>query len=232
MASITYESFLPDILPFVQGCSDTLITNTVRATTIDFCERTGVYQQELDPVTTVKGIYEYDLEAPSQTLVHKIMWVVHKGLELEAITSSLLEQRYPMWRDNNGTPTVYSKVSQGIFHLIPIPSANTTSSTILRVQLKPTYTSQSCEAEIMNDYHDAIVNGALFRLSRIPNRDWTDLNAAGIYSNLYNQGVSDGERRARGADERIARKVSYDGVHSRRKTGKYANKRVFSSSSI
>ena len=58
----------------VPGCPDTLIENNIRSAVIELCEKSGVYQAELDPVTTVNGIFEYDLEAPNQTAVHKIMW--------------------------------------------------------------------------------------------------------------------------------------------------------------
>ena len=231
MASITYESLIPDIIPYVQGCPDVMIQNAIRSTAIDFCERTGAFQQELDPVTTVSGIYEYDLEPPSGYIVQKIMWVIHKGADLEPITTALLEQRYRKWRDETGTPSVYVKVSQALFHLVPIPDSNQTSSTILRVQLKPTQTSVRCDSEVMNDYRDTIVNGAIFRLLRIPSRDWTDYAAAGVYNTLYLEGVNNAERRARGGDEAIAKRVSYGGIHTGRETGKYASRRIFRSGS-
>ena len=62
----------------VPGCPDTLIESNIRAAAIELCEKAPVYQQELDPVTTVASIFEYDLEPPSGTVVHKIMWVVYK----------------------------------------------------------------------------------------------------------------------------------------------------------
>ena len=53
----TYESLLPDIIPMVQNCPDSLIESNIRSAVIELCEKAGVYQAELDPITTVSGIY-------------------------------------------------------------------------------------------------------------------------------------------------------------------------------
>ena len=77
--AISYESLLPSILPIVSGCPDTLVENNIRSAVIELCEKASVYQAELDPLTTVGNIYEYDLEPPSGTTVQKILWITHQG---------------------------------------------------------------------------------------------------------------------------------------------------------
>ena len=47
--AISYETLLPEILPMVSGCPDSLVQNSVRASVIELCERASVYQAELDP---------------------------------------------------------------------------------------------------------------------------------------------------------------------------------------
>lgn len=210
----TYESLLPEIIPMVPGCPDTFIETSIRSTVIYLCEKAAVYQQELDPITTVANMYEYDFEPPNQTLVHKILWVNHDGKDLEPISTGLLEQRRPDWRksDYYGKPEYYVKQSASVFWLVPVPSETKPSSTILRAQLKPTHTSTACSDDVMNDYRDTIVNGTLFRLLRTPSKEWTDFNGAQVYASLFSQGIADADRKARHADEGIARTVSYGGV--------------------
>jgi len=216
--AISYEALLPDILPMVSGCSDTLITNSIRSAVVELCERAGVYQTELDPVTTVSKLYEYDLEPPTGTSVQKILWVTHSGKDLEPTTSALLEQRLPKWRENTGVPLYFIQQSPSLFWLVPTPSGTIVSSTIVRAVLKPTHTSSACDDGIMNDYRDTIINGALFRLLRIPNKDWTDLQGAQIYGSLFQEGVVDAERRARSADTGVRRSVRYGGFSRAFKT--------------
>lgn len=211
----------------VPGCPDTLIENHVRAATIELCERAAVLQAELDAVTTINGVFEYDFEPPTGTVVHKIMSVVHDGKELDPISTTLLDQRMPSWReaDRRGTPEYYVKVSQALFWLVPVPNETKPLSTIMRCQLKPTQVSTTADDELMSDYRDTIVNGALFRLLRLPSKEWTDFKAAQVYGALFNEGVITAERRARHADIGIARKVAYGGIHTAysRRRNRYGN---------
>ena len=216
--AISYETLLPEILPMVSGCPDSLVQNSVRASVIELCERASVYQAELDPLTTVANIYEYDLEAPSGTSVQKILWVTHEGKDVEPITTTLLEQRLPNWRDGSGVPQYFIQQTSSLFILAPIPMVTSVNSTVIRAVLRPTHTSTSCTNDVMNDYRDTIVNGALSRILRIPNKDWTDLTGAQIYGSLFNQGVESAERRARHADTGVHRSVKYGGSSGSWKT--------------
>jgi len=212
--AVAYEALLPEILPMVDGCPDTLVENTIRSAAIDFCERTGAYQTELDPVTTVANIYEYDLEAPSGTIVHKVMWATYEGKDLEPISTTLLEQRKPKWRETGyaGDPEYYVQQSKSVFWLVPVPNATAVSSTIIRAQLKPSHSSTTCDEQIMDEYRDAVVNGTLFRLLRMPGKAWSDLQGAQLYGNLFGESVVNAERRARHANEGVARRVVYGGI--------------------
>lgn len=195
----------------VPGCPDTLVENNVRSSVIEFCQRSNAYQAELDPVTTVGNIFEYDLEPPSGTTVQKILWVTHLGKDVEPITTTLLEQRIPKWREGNGVPEYYVQLTSSTFYLVPVPTTTAVSSTIVRAVLRPTHTSTSCDNDVMNDYRDTIVNGALFRLLRMPNKEWTDITGAGVYGQLFTQGIEMAERRARNADTGVLRSVKYGG---------------------
>ena len=210
--AITYEALLPEILPMVPGCPDTLIESNIRAAVIELCERANVYQVELDPLTTVSGIFEYDLETPQDTSVRRILWATHKGKDLEPLTTTLLEQRLPKWREESGVPEYFVQKTSETFLVAPIPAATLVGSTIVRAVLRPTHTSTACDNDVMNDYRDTIVNGTLFRLLRVPNKDWSDLQSASVYGQLFNQGVTDAERRSRNADTAVRRSVRYGGT--------------------
>ena len=210
----SFESLLPEIIPVVPGCTDTLIEQNIRAATIELCEKTEVYQQELDPVTTVQNIFEYDLEPPSGTSVHKIIWMTYDGEDLEAITNALLEQRKPKWRQSGyeGRPEYFVKQAPSLFYIAPVPNETKASGLLLRVALKPTHTATSCSDDVMNDYRDTIINGTIFRLVRLPGREWTDYTGAQIYGSLFNEGIREAEKRGRQSASRVARKVRYSGT--------------------
>ena len=166
----------------------------------------------------MKFTFEYDFEPPASTAVHKIVWMAHDGHDLEPLTSLLLEQRLPQWQDNNGTPAYFVQQNSSTFWIAPVPSSSASNSIRIRAVLKPTHSSRSCDNDVMNNFRDTIVNGTLYRLLRIPNAQWTDLTAASIYANLYEEGVRTAEVRGRNADTGVVRKVNYGGIKTRRRT--------------
>ena len=212
----TFESLLPDVLPSVYGCSDPVAIAAIRSSAIDFCTKSEVYQQELDPVTTVAKIYEYDLEPPKNAVVHKILLLINDGQKLEPVSTGLLEQRLPDWRDkaNAGIPKYFVQQSQSLFYLAPMPATTKVESVLLRAVLKPTADALLLDDEIINNHKDAIVNGALFRLLRTPAKVWTDYQAAQMYAALYAEGVKEAENKARSSNTPIARSVKYGGYHT------------------
>jgi len=225
--AIKYETLLPDVLSLVPACPEMLAERNIRSAVIELCEKTDAYQKQLDPITAVANIYEYDLEPPTGTNVHRIVWVTYDGKSLEPVSTGLLEQRKENWREETGTPEYFIKQGLDQFNLVPVPSATLSRGINIRVALKPTLTSNACDEEIMTDYRDTIINGALFRLCRMPAQDWTDLGAAQVYNSLFNEGMVYAERRARQADNPIVAKVRYGGVHGGRKTRKYAGRKSF-----
>ena len=225
--AVKYEDLLPEILPGVRNCPDSTIEQHIRSSVIDMCEKSEIYQAELDPITTAVGVYEYDLEPPKGTTVHRIRHATHDGVSLEPISSGLLEQRLPKWREEDGVPEYFIKQGQTQFWLAPIPKETKANSVIIRVVLKPTHTSTSCDDYIMNDFRDTIVNGALTRLLRMPRRDWTDYQAAAVYNSLYEEQLGRVIKRAKEADSPVVAKVRYGGLHRGRPLRKYESKKTF-----
>lgn len=225
--AVKYEDLLPEILPGVRNCPDSTIEQHIRSAVIDMCEKTEIYQAELDPVTTIEGIYEYDLEPPTGTTVHRIRHAIYKGNSLEPVSSGLLEQRRPKWRDEDGTPEYFIKQGQSRFWLVPVPNETIANAVILRAVLKPSHESTACDDYIMNDFRDTIVNGALARLLRVPRRDWTDYQAAAVYNSLYEEQLGRAAKRAKEADSPVVAKVRYGGLQRGRPIRKYESKKTF-----
>lgn len=211
--AIRFDSFLPEVLSLVPGCSDLLAVNALRNAAIELCEKSEAYQLEMDPITTIAGIHDYEFEVPASTVVHRVMWVSFQGQELEPISTKLLEQRQPKWRtsDEYGKPVYYIKLSNEQLRIVPVPDATESQSLIVNASLKPTQSANSLDNEFMNDYKETLVNGAAFRLLRQPSKDWTDFTGAQIYGSLFNEGMMNAYRRANNYDMPISRKVKYGG---------------------
>ena len=205
---------MKDVLPYVPGCPDTMVENALRSSSIELCEKAAVYTKELDAISTVSGIYEYEFGQPAGTKVDKIIWAMYDGRDLEAITPRGLAAQKPKWRDgnNNSTPEHFLQISPEAFWLIPIPDTTNATGILMNVSLKPSRSSNNILTQIADDYRDGIIFGALYRLLRMPARDWWDPHAAGDYAGLFRQTVEDAEIKARRADVGVGRTVVYSGV--------------------
>lgn len=207
-----YLDLLPSILPSVPDCPDNTIELAIREAAIELCEKSEAYQLELDPITSISGTYEYDLEVPSGTNIYRLLWVTYEGNILEPVSSQLLEQRDPDWRDETGVPLYFIRQPNDLFWVVPVPSSGVTDAIRMRVVLRPNRSSTSLDTEFVNDYYDTIVNGALFRLLRIPSKSWTNMVGAATYGSLFFEGIEMAKNRGKQNDNPVARKVKYGGI--------------------
>jgi len=207
-----FSTLIREILPYVPNCPDTLVLSNLRSATIELCERSGAYVFDLDPITTISGVYEYEFDQPAGTDVHKILWMTYDGDDLDPTSPRSLELNYPDWRNKTSLPQVYLQKTPDTFWVVPVPNSSVTNGLQVSVALKPTRTSNNISTDFSNDYRDGIIYGALYRLLRIPARDWTDPRAAADYLSLFNQEVTQAEQRARSGDLGVRRLVKYRGV--------------------
>ena len=106
---------------------------------------------------------------------------------------------------------------------MPVPNAKSVNGLLLQVALKPTRTTNSIDTEFSNTYRDGILYGTIYRLLRIPGKEWTDPMAAADYFNLFQAEVSDAELRGRGGNIGVKRTVKYKsaGLSPRKRYGRY-----------
>ena len=215
-----YSSLIKEVLPYVPMCPDSLVEQHLRAATIEFCERSKAYILDMDPFNTISGVYEYDFDIPVGTEVHQVLLMTHDGNDMDPISPRSLELNYPDWRDKTGQPHVYLQKTPTTFWIVPVPSGS--KQVIASVALKPTRTSNNIDTTISNQYRDAIIYGALYRLLRIPNKEWTDIGASQEYSFQFSIEAKQAELRARGGDLGVKRTVKYKGIGMpRRRYGRY-----------
>ena len=217
----SFESLVKDVLPYVPGCPDSLIQTNIRSAAIELCEKSKAFTFDLDPITTISGEYEYKFDQPSGTEVHQILWATYDGNDLDPISPRSLELNYPDWRDKTGTPTVYLQKTVNTFWLVPVP--NDGKELLVNVALKPTRTTNNIDTEFSNTYRDGIIYGTIFRLLRIPQKEWTDPIASADYFNLFQAEISDAELRGRGGNIGVKRTVKYKsaGLSPRKRYGRY-----------
>ena len=196
-----HTAFLDYVLPHVPGCTNEMALLEIKNTIIDFCEKSLVLQVDHDPVTTIAGIMDYELEPPRDFLVTKVMKAWFKGQELtpqsieEIQTPSVFNQNSG-YLVNRGDPRYILQKDARTFSVYPIPNERVTNALTLRVALKPTRSATTIDDLIFEEYAETIGHGAISRLALSPDKPYTDPRLAAARAGLYQAGLNVARERA------------------------------------
>ena len=169
---IATTEFLPRILPYVSGCSQPMALQALVDSAISFCDDSLVIRQRLDPARTVYGISEFDIDAPSQQAVSRIMKVWIDGVEAHAVPANEVgDWQMPIARPKNfytlmdgGTLTAnFYPVPDGVYRIAG------------EVALRPLRNATAFSDDLFNTWMEQVVTGALARLMSTPDQPFTNL---------------------------------------------------------
>lgn len=187
LVQVDLLDFVPSVLMEVPTCPEDVALKAVRDTCIDFCDHTNFWQHDLDLITAVANVAEYDLdELPDDTILASIVSMTFQGLPVYPRTQEWLDTNRSNWRIDYSTQPKYFLVQQlGRFQLVGYPSVTVAEAIRVRVALKPSRAATQVYDRIYEDYLDDIANGALARLLAMRSRPWSDLSLVDHYTKLY-----------------------------------------------
>lgn len=179
MSAVSYESFLPHVLPYVQACFEGQALVAIRNACVDFCRDTLVLQQEMTPINVVAGENTYEIGAPSGYLLTQPLALYYVGLRLERKGQLELERLYTRdWQSLSGSPKVYTQFTPTQVTIALRPSESVTDGLTGRIALVPTRASTEVDDTLLERYLDDVANGAIARLKRTPDQPYTDARGA------------------------------------------------------
>jgi hypothetical protein len=201
----TYEKFLEYVAPAVSGATDPLMVRAVRDACIDFCAQSNFFVQTLDPIPSVSGIGDYDIETPDGTLVSKIIKVWYDSKVIEHIvqgdllTPDSLLVTYGI-STTPGTPrrvffVANSSAGNPVLMFDPIPDTSSLNIVIV-ASLKPARDSTSVFDQLYEDYAEVIGHGAVGKIMKIKGAVFYDMVQAAIEDKAFRVGINDAMTRA------------------------------------
>lgn len=212
MATMLFSEFLSGILVDVPGCPDFAIEREVRNAAIQLCRRSLCWRQKLDPITVLANVGSYTLDKPtSGTRIIKIYDVVLSTPSidpaiaqpdvrlLQSKTVQALDAANPTWRQSQAQALAasYLSISPTLFYtqdtpdailLAGVPVMNGTLDVLASVA--PTITATGMDAWVAEQHYEAIIHGAKARLMAIPQKPWTDFNAAAWHTTEFDTAIS------------------------------------------
>lgn len=198
MPTVTYDTFFPEVMPFVYGCADMAAERAIMNAVIDFCIRSDWWVLELDPIMAAVGVGDYELdELPDQTEIVRIVDAWYGDRQLTQLSLDELRKKFGLsWRDTPaGFPSFVTQIMPGVLTVVPALQAGTPIENITGfVSLRPTRDSTSCDDSIYNRWAEVIGHGALARLYATVGQPFSNPPAAQAFETKFSAGVANARR--------------------------------------
>ena len=200
MATVNWETFHPLITPDVPGCPLEIVDRELAITASDFFARTHLWREDLSPQNTVVDQSHYDIT--DFTTIESVLWAKVDNIDLVHTDDRLIN---PEYLNRKGKPTHFWIDKESEIRLYPIPDA--VFSLDVRLVLKPKRNAPGVPDFVYQRWADAFVSGAIYRIARTPNKEWTNPEQAALHKNLYEQAVTNARiRDFRNIDLRVKAK--------------------------
>ena len=192
-----WDDYLPDVLLEAPGCPTTIAIQAIRSAAIDLCQKTNVWQEDLDRLHLIAGDALCDIDVPADSEISTILDVQFypSGQTTGVPVAGPLDERAlnslrPGWKDEANTGTINSidacaYPSPLILRVIPKPVVSQSDAIAVTAALRPTRSSVSGPDLLYTDYVETICTGALAKLLAMGNKPWTDLTIAADKRNLF-----------------------------------------------
>ncbi len=183
----------------------------VRDVCIDFCMRSSVVQLALDPMDAVQGVIENDLDTPNGTVTHQILEAWFNARALSQFKSGDVVSRPDAFNQLfaganvvGGVPCAVQLTPNNTFLFDVAPAFTSPAAITMKVATKPTRTATTVD-DILFEYADAIGQGAVSRLMRLPGQPFTSA-AWSLHQSTYE---SERTRARIRAEKSFGRAASY-----------------------
>ena len=189
MTEVSYELFLPEVMPYVRDVPELVAVQAIRNAVIEFCEETHYLQENLDPMAGQKnvGLYELDSNDTNYKVV-EIMQAYYGDQLLIPKAQEELNQIYRTsnWEDLTGNPYYYFRTRSNEMRLVTKPVITEQAKLKVKAAIAPKRASLTVTDELFERFLEQIAIGARARLYNTANQPYYDPAAAGVYTKRFN----------------------------------------------
>lgn len=211
--TVPYGAFLREVMPYVQDVAEFVAENAIRNAVIEFCDKTLYIQHDLDPITSMVNVANYELDVPHGTRFVDVVQGYYNGVLLipKSIDELVSIYRNVDFRQLAGNPAYITRVVEPIIQLVPYPIVSLTSTLALRIALSPLRDSEECPSRIYEHYVELIGYGARARLYNTVGQTYYDPKSAQEMQRLFLDGIGNARRKAERSLGRGSQRVQFIG---------------------
>lgn len=194
MTAVSYEVFLPEVMPYVHDVPEVVAVQAIRNACIEFCEETHYLQESLDPITGQENVGDYDLDAnDSNYKVVEIMQAWYGDQLLIPKSQEELNQIYRTsnWEDLKGNPYYYFRPRASVVRLVTKPIITEQNKLKVKAAVAPKRSSTTVDDELFERFLECIAHGARARLYNTPNQPYYDPKTAMEYTKRFNDELAE-----------------------------------------
>lgn len=212
MSAVSYEVFLPEVMPYVHDVPEVVAVQAIRNACIEFCTETHYLQENLDPITGQENVGDYDLDAnDSNYKVVEIMQAYYGDQLLIPKAQEELNQIYRTsnWEDLKGNPYYYYRPRISVIRLVTKPVTTEANKLKIKAAIAPSRASTTVDQELFEVFLESIAHGARARLYNTPNQPYYDPRTAMEYTKRFNDEMAEVRTRVYKGLTRAAAKIEF-----------------------
>lgn len=182
----------PDVLP----CPDPIVTREVTSAILDFCKKSNVLQREFEIALDVDDIDE-DMQNAIDIDIEEYAPDLRMVLLLELMVDA--NAYIPFMRNIRSTITNYTYIQDEDYKYFWLPDnktvrlfdmKSTDRNVWMKASFKPLRTITEIDDFLFEDWSEAYVAYAKWKILSMPNKDWTDQRTADFYRSEYRKYLS------------------------------------------
>lgn len=202
---VRFEDMLHLVLPYAPNCPPQTAVFHLQRAASDFFQRTLAWRADLPTLLTVIDQPDYALVVPQEAAIAKMLRYSYDGSGFDVIDA---EAGLALQLEEAGTQVSWTE-DRSTASVNPVP-ADAGKTLDFRVALKPSLDGQAIPGLMFEHYSDHIANGAISRILRMPDKDWTNPMAADAYESRYEVSVARTARlSAKGFSKPNSRRVNF-----------------------
>lgn len=172
---VSLDTFLSRLLPRAPACPEPYAIQALIDTCIEFADKSLVLRENLDQITLVPNLTQYELDLP--TTSHQIARILNVTTEGRDLIPVLQEDIPRLNHGQVGKPSHYfTSRAENEFLLNIWPSPDERTRCIVHAAIKPTRDATQVDDELYNSWADTIICGALAKIYSTPNENFMDYN--------------------------------------------------------
>lgn len=187
------KEFLSRLRPQLPSCPEPLALQALGDSAREFCTRTEVVERYVGGVVLRPGQAQYPLPLAACLDVIRVRQVWVEGAPLR-LTPGVIRPAQAMFDAgmSSGTPCVAYVVRRGTLTLNPTPGEQAAGGRVgLLLAVRPTLDAVEVPDELLLDWAEPVVQGAVARLAANPHLGFASVELAGMAQGRFLQGVSE-----------------------------------------